>query len=224
MSQEIVRNSSLSAQKNGIKVVNITTQVQRNMQTTLSHMFHEPQFVGPTAELSAHYFSDIDPSYDYMLWYRHAGAADYIDVIARKDATPTDVVIGTMYAGDFCDVGRVRATVVHAAGTAVTVDNTTEKVTLAAHTLANGDRVQFAATAMPAGLVAGTWYYVVSTAANDFQVAAAYGGAAINITSNGTSVTMKSCRGFTMYLLQAKAGSPGYDVEIIAAEAGDPTL
>lgn len=75
---------------------------------------------------------------------------------------------------------------------AVTADNTTDKITLTAHGLANGDRVRFAATTMPTGLTAGVWYYVVGTAANDFQVSATEGGSAVNFTTNGTSVTIDS--------------------------------
>lgn len=88
---------------------------------------------------------------------------------------------------------------------AVTADSTTEKISLTAHGLGNGDRVKFAGTAVPGGLSAGIWYYVVSTAANDFKVALTEGGAAIDITSNGTSVTIDSTAPYGTDLIDALA-------------------
>lgn len=62
-------------------------------------------------------------------------------------------------------------------------------VTKAAHGLANGDTVAFSTTgALPTGLAAATIYYVVNTAADNFQLAATAGGTAIN-TSGGQSGT-----------------------------------
>jgi hypothetical protein len=77
-------------------------------------------------------------------------------------------------------------------GQAVTVDATTDKITLAAHFLSLNDTVRFSAAVMPTGLTAGTTYYVVNKATNDFKVAATLGGSAIDITTNGTSVLMDS--------------------------------
>lgn len=62
-------------------------------------------------------------------------------------------------------------------------------VTLAGHGYANGDTIVFTTTgALPTGLTAGAIYYVVSSATNTFQVAATYGGTAINTsgTQSGT--------------------------------------
>lgn len=71
----------------------------------------------------------------------------------------------------------------------VTFDNVTDKVAWNAHGLSNGDVFKFTTTgAAPTGLTAGTTYFVVSAAANAFQVAATEGGAAINFTTNGTGV------------------------------------
>ncbi|MDE3791689.1 hypothetical protein I7G86_13705 [Sinorhizobium meliloti] len=58
-----------------------------------------------------------------------------------------------------------------------------------AHGLAAGTPVKFSTTgALPTGLTAGTTYYVISPSANDFQVAATPGGAAIATsgTQSGT--------------------------------------
>lgn len=58
-----------------------------------------------------------------------------------------------------------------------------------AHGLAAGTPVKFTTTgALPTGLTASTTYYVVNPAANDFQVAATPGGAAINTTGTQNGV------------------------------------
>ena len=71
---------------------------------------------------------------------------------------------------------------------AFTADNTTDTFTLAAHGLANGTPVQVrnSGGALPAGLSIDTEYYIINTAANTFQLSATVGGAAINITDNGS--------------------------------------
>ncbi len=75
---------------------------------------------------------------------------------------------------------------------AVTVDPATEKIALAAHKLMNGDLVKFGGDAVPTGLTAGTYYYVVNAAAGDFKVSATRGGTPVDITSAGTAVTITS--------------------------------
>ena len=92
---------------------------------------------------------------------------------------------------------RLLATYAGYSAQAVTASSATDKITLAAHTLSNGNRVRFAGTAVPGGLTEGVWYYVVSKATNDFKVSATYGGSAIDLTTNGTAVTMTSETGFT---------------------------
>lgn len=101
------------------------------------------------------------------------------------------------------------ATTVYAAGDRV-LDNTTHRihesisgervtatmtiaspcvVTRAAHGKANGTPVAFTTTgALPTGITAGTVYYVVSAAADTFQVAATVGGAAINTSGSQSGV------------------------------------
>ena len=83
--------------------------------------------------------------------------------------------------------------------TAVTVSDVTDKVTLAGHTLIAGDRVRFTGTTIPDGLSLGTWYYVVSTGTNDFQVSLTLGGTAIDILTTGTSVKVTSSQHFIFY-------------------------
>ncbi|WP_457660894.1 hypothetical protein [Sinorhizobium medicae] len=71
-----------------------------------------------------------------------------------------------------------------------------------AHGLAAGTPVKFSTTgALPTGLTAGTTYYVVSPSANDFQVAATPGGAAIATsgTQSGTHTATTAPTGTTKY-------------------------
>lgn len=118
---------------------------------------------------------------------------------------------------------RLLATYAGYTAQAVTADSGTDKIALATHTLSNGNRVRFGGTTVPGGLTAGRWYYVVSTATNDFKVALTYGGAAIDLTSNGTSVTITSEAGFTedggtkAYIGQAV--TPNHTTDVIGLTA-----
>ena len=70
--------------------------------------------------------------------------------------------------------------------------NPTNTITITAHPFSGGldgnsTRVRFSTTGtLPAPLVAGTNYWLVSINANDFQVASTKGGAAISLTTQGT--------------------------------------
>ena len=75
------------------------------------------------------------------------------------------------------------------AGTAeeFTADNATDTFTSASHTLSDGDAVRLTSTtALPDGLETDTTYYVISAAANTFQLAATWGGSAVEIDDDGT--------------------------------------
>jgi len=93
---------------------------------------------------------------------------------------------------------------------AVTADAGTDRITLTAHGLQAGDQVVFGGTAAPAGTTAGNAYFVRDVAVNDFKVAATEGGAAINLTSAGTAVTIDSYR-FQMYFELPPRGGVLYD-------------
>lgn len=86
------------------------------------------------------------------------------------------------------DDTNATATPVRTATAAVTMDITTDKVTWTAHGRTNNSTVMFGSTGtLPTGLTAGTIYFIVSATANDFQVSATQGGAAINMTgANGS--------------------------------------
>ena len=101
-------------------------------------------------------------------------------------------IIGTRGAG-----GRYRLetnSVVQAAyyRFAVTVDATTDTLTATNHQLQNNDTLILTATTIPGGLAANTTYYVRDATANTFKLAATSGGAAIDITSNGSGVNVQA--------------------------------
>jgi microcystin-dependent protein len=67
------------------------------------------------------------------------------------------------------------------------VDTGTNTITETAHGLSNGQRLYLTSTGtIPAGLASFTKYFIVGAAANTFQLALTSGGAAIDITSQGT--------------------------------------
>lgn len=85
------------------------------------------------------------------------------------------------------------ATNVSAQGTVITASSgtataSTDVVTFAAHGLANGDKVTFSALTGAAGLALYRTYFVRDVTTNTFKVAAAAGGPAIDITTDGTGV------------------------------------
>lgn len=69
-----------------------------------------------------------------------------------------------------------------------------DTLTLNAHGLTAGSRVRFANSggALPTGLAAATDYYVRDVTANTFKVASAPGGAAVNLTADGSGTTTVS--------------------------------
>ena len=70
-----------------------------------------------------------------------------------------------------------------------TADNTTEIITsTSAHGLLEGHQVRVSNSGggLPAGLTAGVWYFVKYLSTTTFSLALTLGGAAINITTNGT--------------------------------------
>ena len=79
------------------------------------------------------------------------------------------------------------------------VDITTETITLTGHTFVDGNTVVFGPGA-PAGLTAGTTYFVVSAAVDTFKVAATNAGPAINLTSVGTAPTVVPSAATTLAL------------------------
>jgi hypothetical protein len=105
----------------------------------------------------------------------------------------------------------------------VTANAATDKIGWPGHTLVNGDPVFIGATGLqPGGLVSGTQYFVVgATAGVDFQVSLTNGGAAIDITSAGSSVIAVSNKDL---LAQAShvVATPTTTTLTLAADPGAP--
>jgi len=84
-----------------------------------------------------------------------------------------------------------RGSVTRPARTAASVSTTTEAITLDDHGFADDDPITLRADSggsLPGGLSAGTTYYAIVVTPASFQLAAAAGGAAINLTSAGSNV------------------------------------
>lgn len=72
-----------------------------------------------------------------------------------------------------------------------TADVSTDTITRTAHGLANGTKVSFSVLGTVTGVSLNTIYYVVNAATDTFQVAATVGGAAIDLTGTGGSVSFR---------------------------------
>lgn len=68
----------------------------------------------------------------------------------------------------------------------LTIDSTTDRITQTAHGYADNTPIYLTNLSGGAGLTNNTVYFVRNATANDYQVSATTGGAAINITTNGT--------------------------------------
>ncbi|MFZ4793455.1 MAG: beta strand repeat-containing protein, partial [Blastocatellia bacterium] len=75
---------------------------------------------------------------------------------------------------------------------AVDVNGTNDTITKTDHSLPNGTTIIFSAATAPGGITPGTVYYVRDATRNTFKIAPSIGGGAIDITSNGTSVTART--------------------------------
>lgn len=139
-------------------------------------------------------------THNFQLALTYGGAA--VDI--TSNGTSVTLTSETGFIEDSAQKGYVAQ--------AVTPDHTTDTIGLTAHGLAIGDRVRFAATTMPTGLTAGVWYYVVFPSTNEFQVSATDGGAAIDFSSNGTSVTIDSSAPYGTDLVDALA-----DIDIVTS-------
>ena len=72
----------------------------------------------------------------------------------------------------------------------VTVDSTTDVLTATSHGLSDGDTVRMNATTLPGSASTGTTYHVRDATANTFKISTSAGGAALNMSSNGTAVVV----------------------------------
>lgn len=105
--------------------------------------------------------------------------------------------------------------------TGLTVDDTTDRITHTSHGFADNTPVFITNLSGGAGLTNNTTYFVRNSTANDYQLSATTGGAAINITSPGT---VSVCRAFgtTSSAWVHKTGNlPALTGTLIASDSED---
>lgn len=177
---------------------NFTVNATTDQATCSTHGYAngDPIIVTSTTTLP----DPLAESTEYYVIYVDANtfqfAATYGDAVDGTAINLTDTGTGThsVYAkggganlnvwADYSD-----ATAQNFATTAVNTG--TDEITLTAHGLENGQRIQLTSTGtVPAGLSASTTYYVIFVDANTIQLATsyanAYNGTDIDITSQGT--------------------------------------
>lgn len=116
-------------------------------------------------------------SYDKDVLLSAWGMSEY-DPVAGVDGSSRDIVVSPYRAWD----GRIFLE-------AVAASDVFKPVQGILHGLRDDDRVCFFAAsggALPAGLTAGTVYYVVNAGTGNFKVSTTSGGAAVDITTAGT--------------------------------------
>ena len=113
-----------------------------------------------------------------------------------------------------------------AVSSAVTATNASPCVfTWTGNPLVNGQSIILGGTAAPAGFTAGKPYFVVGASGNNFNLSLTFGGAAINSTSTGTSVTATLVYVPNALIADnAAAGSVGSHSFAIATSAGGVVL
>ena len=101
--------------------------------------------------------------------------------VAFGDGTSVNTATGvqTNHEYNFADIDLYDAT--------VTLTDAGDLVERTAHGYSNGMRVQFYRIVTTTGLVEAQFYFVINATANDFQVAATEGGAALALTTNGSA-------------------------------------
>lgn len=112
---------------------------------------------------------------------------DLVDALADGSITASDEVAG--YSSE-----------------PVVADPVNNWITLASHGFNSNDIVTFGGTAVPTGLTAGTPYYVHLINGNIFRVSATAGGATIDLTSAGTSVTVSTPESYSGYEVKSSNG------------------
>ena len=106
-------------------------------------------------------------------------AADYTVDFGDGTSVNTATGVQTNHEYNFADVDLYDAT--------VTLTDAGDLVGRTAHGYSNGMRVQFYRIVNTTGLVEAQFYFVINATANDFQVAATEGGAALALTTDGSA-------------------------------------
>lgn len=76
-------------------------------------------------------------------------------------------------------------------GFSATIDATTDTLTFNGHGLPNGTRITFNSITTTTGISIYTYYYVINSTTNTFQIALSPGGAAIDMTNNGSAAVLR---------------------------------
>jgi hypothetical protein len=139
-------------------------------------------------------FASVLPAYNMHAACRHRWGDDLCTAVKWR---PENRQVKTVDGSATATTTSIPAAYAGYTDESVTADATTNKIGLVGHTLLAGHGVRFGGSTVPGGLTAGRWYYVVNAGTDDFQVALTRGGAAIDLTSAGSSVTMTSEKGFT---------------------------
>lgn len=106
---------------------------------------------------------------------------------------------------------------------AITGLQATDRINYTGHPFLANDPIVFPALTGGAGLVAGTVYFVVNPTANDFQVSATSGGAAINFTTDISAGTCGRAFGTSTSNFVHRTGvvTPGLIGTILLVDNGD---
>jgi len=126
--------------------------------------------------------------------------ADQALVFYRVAVLPANA---TTFSDTLRDIDLTAATRVRACTAAASTD----VITCAGHGLGEGDEVFFTALTGGAGITANVTYYARDITATTFKIAAAVGGAAIDITTDLTAGTA-NCRSFAALPLVLPNGAP----------------
>jgi hypothetical protein len=112
-----------------------------------------------------------------------------MDIYTGKVVVAAAVSAGFQHSSGFGMYEATKSTTIAAnAATAITaVAPSTDILTAVAHGLVDGDVVGITATAMPGGILNTVPYFVKKIDADTFQLSIINGGAAVDITSAGTS-------------------------------------
>ena len=102
----------------------------------------------------------------------------------------------------------------------MTVTIATPAVVTVSKTLTNGDAVVFQTSgALPTGITSGTIYYVINASGTTFNIAATYGGAAINTTGSQSGTHQLSVRGIPLTSLGGANGVPTVQNLVFVSDA-----
>jgi len=130
------------------------------------------------------------------------------DYVVDTDSRPGRISLGTDESWPSTTLQpisgvRIRFVAGYSREFTFTADATTDLLTATAHGLVDGeDMILRSSGALPGAFVADTRYFVITSSTNTFQLSATKGGAAVNITSQGTG-THTAARGIPLNLRQA---------------------